>query len=160
MEIEIRRIAEGDWRDLKSIRLKSLAGDPDAFGSAFADEAARPDRYWQDWARGTGGSRSLAIMLAFADGGLAGIAGGKGDGEETEIIAMWVEPRFRGRGIGQALLAGVEGLFAAKRYSLWVNSGNRAAIALYSRSGFRDTGIRQRLARAPDILEMRMGKVT
>jgi ribosomal protein S18 acetylase RimI-like enzyme len=158
MEIEIRRTAEGDWPSLKSIRLRSLAEDPHAFGSAFKDEAARPDGFWRDWAGGTAGSRSLAMLLAYADGTLAGIGGGKGDGEEAEVIAMWVDPTFRGLGIGQRLLAGIEGVFAAQSYSLWVNAGNQAAIALYSRSGFRDTGIRQRLARDPDILEMKMGK--
>lgn len=160
MEIGIRRLDEGDWRSLKSIRLRSLAGDPDAFGSVFADEAARPDAFWRGWARGTGGPASLAMLLAFADGALAGIVGGKGNAEDTEIIAMWVDPRFRARGIGRKLLAGVEGVFAARSYSLWVNARNAAAIALYTRSGFRDTGLRERLARDPGILEMKMAKVT
>ena len=58
---------------------------------------------------------------------------------------MWVEPAWRRRGVGAALLQEVfdwarsRGL---KQLALWAPA-NPAAIALYKRAGFRETGERR-----------------
>lgn len=55
---------------------------------------------------------------------------------------MWVSPEVRGQGVGDALMAAVEG-WAVRRgdiaLKLAVFPHNAAAIALYRRNGYRDT---------------------
>ena len=62
-----------------------------------------------------------------------------------KIIRMWVDPIARGRGVGSALVAGVErwALGAGvEALHLSVSEGNEAAAALYRRCGFEDVGKR------------------
>jgi predicted GNAT family acetyltransferase len=64
-------------------------------------------------------------------------------GGVAEIQGVWVEPLLRGRGLARAGLAAVcEAIQAdtAPTVSLYVNSFNRAAIAVYEAVGFRRVG--------------------
>jgi GNAT superfamily N-acetyltransferase len=72
---------------------------------------------------------------------------------------MWVEPAWRCRGVGRALLQEVFGWARSrglKRLGLWAPPHSPAAMALYSRAGFRDTGNRRQLPTDPSlsIIEM------
>ena len=67
---------------------------------------------------------------------------------------MWVEPAWRGRGVGSALLQEVFSWArerGSKRLGLWAPAHSRAAIALYSHAGFRDTGDRRQLPTNPSL---------
>jgi ribosomal-protein-alanine N-acetyltransferase len=72
---------------------------------------------------------------------------------------MWVEPAWRRRGVGRALL---QELFIwarerkLSRLALWAPAHSAAALALYARAGFRETGRRAPLASHPalEIVEM------
>ncbi len=64
-------------------------------------------------------------------------------GGVAEVQGVWVEPLLRGRGLARAGLAAVcEAIQAdtAPTVSLYVNSFNRAAIAVYNAIGFRRVG--------------------
>jgi len=59
------------------------------------------------------------------------------------IGMIGVEPRYRGQGIGRALLLAALSLLQGKGYrsvTLTVDSENRAARALYASTGFREVG--------------------
>lgn len=79
--------------------------------------------------------------------------------EERRLVAMWVHPEHRG---GQdRLLPGHtgRGVGARRRRSrlvLWVAEGNNAALHLYLRHGFTQTGISKPLPRNPAISERQM----
>ena len=65
---------------------------------------------------------------------------------------MYVRPRGRGRGVGEALVAAVIGWAADRRATsvhLWVTETNAPARALYQRCGFALTGERQPLPSDP-----------
>jgi ribosomal protein S18 acetylase RimI-like enzyme len=70
------------------------------------------------------------------------------------VGGMWVDPAWRRRGVGRALLQEVmvwgrsRGL---RRLGLWAPDHNPAAIALYSRAGFRTTGDRRPLPTNPAL---------
>ena len=87
--------------------------------------------------------------VAFESDAIVGTTYGLLDNERKDvgrIGGMWVAALQRRRGVGRALLAAVlvwareRGL---KRVSLWAPASESAAVALYSRAGFKDTG-RQR----------------
>lgn len=66
--------------------------------------------------------------------------------DEAELISIAVDPKWRGKGIGAALLrAGFEDLLSsqARKMFLEVAEDNPAAIALYRGLGFTEIGRRQ-----------------
>ena len=59
------------------------------------------------------------------------------------LVAMFVDGTVRRRGVGVALVESIVDWARARdaaRLTLWVTSTNEAALALYSRCGFRPTG--------------------
>lgn len=74
-------------------------------------------------------------------------------GEDVELMTIAVEPKFRGRGVGEALLrACFEDLLmtAGKRMVLEVAADNPAAIRLYQKLGFQKISERQGYYARPD----------
>jgi ribosomal protein S18 acetylase RimI-like enzyme len=96
-----------------------------------------------------------------------GVLGSAGLGSHWEperatvatLFGMYVSPRARGRGVGEALVAAV--LEEARRRGksevvLEVTSGNAAARALYERCGFVATGARHPHPRKTELHEIEM----
>lgn len=73
--------------------------------------------------------------------------------DEAEILAIAVDPRYRGRGVGKMLmrrnLARAKAAGAAAMF-LEVDKSNAAAIALYRGFAFQDVGERKGYYRRPD----------
>jgi len=75
--------------------------------------------------------------------------------DHAHLVAMWVAPEFRRRGIGRWLLdevvvwARARGLAAVK---LDVTEGNEAARRLYTSCGFRPTGRTGPLGPRPELV--------
>src|SRR5690606_28094176 len=73
--------------------------------------------------------------------------------DEAELLTIAVDPKWRGRRIGQALLAAVFDdllLSPARRMFLEVSEDNGAAIALYRREGFATIATRKGYYPKPD----------
>jgi GNAT superfamily N-acetyltransferase len=144
-----------DWQLYRRIRLEALQEAPYAFGSTYANEAARPERSWR---------QALADRVRFVaevDGVVAGTAsGGEGDSTGTAALtAMWVDPRFRRQGIGALLVKTVVEWAEAGRHNrlfLWVTDGNDNAERLYQRNSFVRTGAVQDVR--PGHLEYEMSR--
>ncbi len=72
-----------------------------------------------------------------------GTAGGLRQGDAAELTSIWVDPRHRGRGIGDDLVRTVvdwTGRQGCRVVRLWVSEGNEPAERLYARHGFVRTG--------------------
>ena len=72
---------------------------------------------------------------------------------------MFVRPRARGRGVGEALIAAVLDWARARNATsvhLWVTEINKPARLLYERCGFSPTGERQPLPSNPALDEVAM----
>lgn len=142
----VRRLAAHEWPRYRDLRLRALADSPDAFGSTFAAESALSD---QDWAarlaRGAGSETQLPVV-AEVDGVAAGLAWARFGVDEAgvaHLYQMWVDPAFRGQGVGQALLArAIEWARerAARALVLGATCGDTAAWRLYARAGFMPAG--------------------
>ncbi|WP_291408329.1 N-acetyltransferase [Actinophytocola sp.] len=95
-----------------------------------------------------------------------GCAGGVvPDGADAVLlIAMWISPGHRGRGIGDALVTEVVDWARENGWSrveLRVADGNEAARRLFVRNGFEPTGQREPLPSNPTVdTEMLVRKVS
>jgi ribosomal protein S18 acetylase RimI-like enzyme len=160
--IEVRAFAEDDWRAYREIRLAALADAPYAFGSTLERELAFDEARWRERLRGPN-----PAFHAQVEGSAAGLAGGLAPGvmrddphvDDAYLVQMWVRPSMRGRGAGDALVARVIEWARALRapaLRLWVVEDNHAAIGLYARHGFVDSGERQRVREDDPRIEIGM----
>lgn len=157
--ILVRRVAPADWAALRDIRLAALSDAPDSFGSTYADQVALTKQDWLD--RISDSPRFFAFLGE--DAAPSGLAGGYLNGPGVvELISMWVHPRGRGRGLGEALIEHVAAWARddehASELHLWVTESNKPAIRLYERSGFTPTGERQPLPSNPALPEIAMSR--
>lgn len=140
--IEIDRLREDDWRTLRDVRLRALTEAPYAFWATHADEAAQTESQWRKFLR------VAAFHVARRDGQIVGIAAAlahQGAADEPELIAMWVAPHDRRRGVATLLTRHLMSWATdrgATAMTLWVTDGNAAAHSLYEQIGFTVTGER------------------
>ena len=128
---------------------------PYAFGSTYEGEVNLDEAGWR--------SRidRRATFIAEVDGVVAGTVAG-GDYDVTgaaALIAMWVDPRYRRRGVGDLLVKTVVDWAKGNGFSemfLWVTAVNAGAERLYARNGFVRTGASQDVR--PGELEYEMSK--
>ena len=166
----VRETVIDDWQALRDIRLEALRDAPSAFGSSYEREAAFGE---PDWLRRIArGGNFLAFTREVSASEVsasevsasepAGLIGGYPETADiVELVSMYVRPKARGRGVGEALVAAV---FAwaqardAKTVHLWVTESNDPARALYERCGFSPTGERQPLPSDPSLDEIAMAR--
>ena len=147
--LTVRLTTVDDWQAWRDLRLRSLQDSPAAFGSTYAREAAFTDDEWRDRARGAAPGPGLEVqargpaVLAWAGDRPVGMGGGYSDLPGwLHIVAMWTDPAWRGRGVGEAVVgflvdwAGRRGL----RVHLDVAAENVGARRLYEHCGFTATG--------------------
>jgi ribosomal-protein-alanine N-acetyltransferase len=92
-------------------------------------------------ARGLGGARRGALLVGY--GGIAVVAAPPR--AEAEIHTIGVDPAFRGRGIGRALVRGLLAVADALHATVFleVRTDNDVARALYASEGFAVVGLRR-----------------
>lgn len=154
MSYAVREVGGEDWPTWREIRLRALADSPSAFGSTYTREVAFTE---QDWRRRLAGDG--VCVLVEVDGLPVGMGGGFRDlPGYLHVVAMWVDPAHRGRGVGHAVLRRVE-VWARRRglrLHLDVNTTNAAARRSYERFGFAVTGETRPLREGSDEMVERM----
>jgi GNAT superfamily N-acetyltransferase len=154
--IEIRRTTLDDWLVWKEMRLTALRSAPTAYGETYATAVAGDDHYWQKWWLERADDTAMRSM-AYVDGTPAGQVGclqWRGPDSVPMLIAMWVEQRFRGSGVADALVADVVDWArdnGFQQLELGVTEGNETALKLYLRHGFESTGRTEYLHSFPDL---------
>lgn len=82
-------------------------------------------------------------LKAVEDGRMIGFVGG--DPRRSEgwgwVATIAVDPNYRRRGVGRALLRACERNLGVQRSRLTVRTSNRAAIALYEKEGYVATDV-------------------
>ena len=154
----VRGTVADDWQALRDIRLEALRDAPTAFGSTYEQETERGEAHWRD--RIARGGTFLAFVPEVSATEPSGLIGGyQEDPVTVELVSMYVRPRARGRGVGEALVATVidwAGNRKAECVHLWVTETNAPARALYERCGFAPTGERQPVPSTPGLDEVAM----
>ena len=141
-DISIRQLTPGDAALYRSIRLEGLKESPEAFGSTFEAEFAKPLSWFFDRLS------SSEIFGAFRGAEILGVAGlaiqrGEKEAHKGLLWGMYVRPDARGAGVARRL---VEAIIAYARprvelIQLSVVVGNEQARRLYARLGFVEYGI-------------------
>lgn len=155
----IRRVAPDDWRPYREVRLAALQDTPTAYGATYEQALELPDAEWRR--RLETGVGFLAYDTDDTDEHAIGMAGGWINPETgvPGLLAMWVSPAARGRGVAAGLAEAVAGWAkstGADRIQLWVTETNHPAIRLYQRLGYTFNGEQTRLPSHPDLIQLRM----
>lgn len=163
MPVTIRRVRTGEDDKLRAIRLRAIADTPTAFATTLEEATARPIEYWRGRVMDAAAGEESVLFVAEHGEDWVGLAGGhvyeEGNAATPYLISMWVDPAFRGRGIGRDLVAKVAQWTRGRSHDhlyLEVESSNRAAISLYTRCGFRPTGQARSHPTYPDLQEVMM----
>ncbi|KAL7915539.1 acyl-CoA N-acyltransferase [Trichoderma velutinum] len=139
--LELRTLSANDWEAWRAVRLTALANAPEAFGSGLNDWANAPESRWRSRlsirnaidlvsyeVNVTGGERAVGMAT--------GVPMGNGC---AEIISMWVDPSFRGRGIASSLIGKIASWAVKSGFSelrLAVRPDNATALLVYQHNGF------------------------
>lgn len=156
MTYTVRQTVEEEWQALRRVRLAALADAPLAFWTRLEEAQAYPDSRWQERARP---SPTLANYLAWCGGDAVGMTGVFVEGEQAEVVGVWVHPQHRRHGVARAMLSAavVFGRRAGSpRATLWVARENHRARALYERLGFHPTGRTKQLPWDESVVEEEM----
>jgi GNAT superfamily N-acetyltransferase len=136
--VEVRLIGGEEWETWRDIRLRALQDTPTAFGSTYEREIGFTESDFRERLGGSG-----PAVLAMTRDVAVGMGAGYQDAEGwLHVVAMWVDPAWRGQWVGNLVLDQIvdwargHGL----RAHLDVTAGNSAARRLYERYGFVGTG--------------------
>jgi ribosomal protein S18 acetylase RimI-like enzyme len=156
--MSIRRLTPADATRYRALMLEAYAAHPDAFTSTASERAPLPLGWWE--ARlGLGADDGSGVWGDFEAERLIGVVGLTREtrakiSHKATLFGMYVDPGFRGRGVGDAL---VEELLRYARsrdglavVQLTVTDGNRAARDLYERHGFVAFGVEPYAFRVAD----------
>ena len=130
---ELRRIGPDDWEAWREIRLRSLADSPDAYGSLLSRESAYTEDDWRQRLV------DRAILVYEDERPVAmGAAWRREEEGDFQIVAMWVDPAYRGRGFSTMVLEELVAMGRAegRRIGLCVTQGNDVARTAYEQFGF------------------------
>lgn len=146
--MHVALLTEQNAKSYRSLMLQAYELDADAFTSTPEERAAEPLSWW---VRRIGGPRAeRAAFGAFNGNELVGAVALEFSRKPKTrhralLIGMFVLPRFRGAGIGRALVeAAIDFALAregVRTIILTVTEGNAPAIALYQSVGFERIGI-------------------
>jgi GNAT superfamily N-acetyltransferase len=135
-ELGVRRLTPDDWRTFQEVRLAALREAPYAFGSTWERESVLTEPEWRE--RLVKRAQFVAISEDQVVGTVGGIA--REDGRTAALVSMWVDPHWRGHGVGDHLVKAILEWAAAsaglEEIGLWVAEGNPEAERLYARNGF------------------------
>ena len=152
--LEIRATTGADWEVLKAVRLAALLDAPTAFGVLYASAAGYTDAQWRERAS------SGRFLLAFMDGGPAGIVGGVvSPASEFNLIAMWVAPAYRGTAVAAGFVEAIKARAISQghaRVVLDVSPCNVRAAAFYRKLDFASLPEWETLESHPDIKVQKM----
>src|SRR5688572_20649539 len=150
--MDIRPFQSDEGMLIKQVRLRSLADAPYAFGlESFAEEASLPDSICHEVAATVRGQapqwRDGCASWVVLDGddacGTATCYLCPHVPRRAYVTAAWVDPRYRGRGLGRRLVDEAIAWAAAREVEHlrhWVDDTNPDATECYRALGFVPTG--------------------
>jgi ribosomal protein S18 acetylase RimI-like enzyme len=144
----IRRLLRSDVADYRTIRLATLATEPEFFGASYETEASLPLAHFIE-------ALETSVVFGAYDGSeIVGIirftrGARPKDAHKGAVHGFFVRPDRRGQGFGSALMTTLieTARELVEHLTLSVVQGNTEAIGLYHRFGFATYGIEPRARR-------------
>lgn len=157
-QVAVRRLGPDDWDAYRRIRLEMLLDAPDAFVTTHAEAAGHDEAVWRSR---LGSATTYLAQVGGRPAGSVTLWGGPPDGppQEAFLVAMYVAPWARRRGVGERLVRAVLDEARARGLRLVhleVTSSNDGARRLYERCGFVATGVTTPHPRRPELHELAM----
>jgi GNAT superfamily N-acetyltransferase len=153
--VVIELIDPDQWERLRSIRLKSLRENPEAFGGNFESESAENETEWREK------FKKLDFIIAAVNGidvALMSIEELDGDfGATCWIGGCWSDPSYRGKGIFRKMFEFIDAQdrdWKIQGLGVWID--NYSAIAAYEKLGFVRMGEDTPSTRQPGKFHQRM----
>jgi ribosomal protein S18 acetylase RimI-like enzyme len=146
--MSVRRVRADDADLMRELRLRALRDAPLAFGSNYERELAFDRAVWEERVRANADGRESVGFVLEPAGGMAVGRIHDDEADVAQLYGMWVAPEARRGGAGRALVDAVIAWAidrGARRLITQVTEGNDAALRLYERAGFADTGEREPL---------------
>ena len=147
-----KRLKPSQWNVLKRVRLEALRDTPDAFGTTYEEESQYNEEEWRKRLQ----REDCITYVAFIEDSPIGLVVGAPYDERAGLFAMWVNSKYRGKGLGSRLVDRIIEWARSNEYSailLDVADNNTSALALYVRKGFTPTGITGRLPAPRDYVK-------
>ena len=146
-KITVSTLSISDWPAYKTLRLKALQDDPMAFTNSFQESIDKVNDYWIGHLK----AEDSESVTLFAKKGnkLAGMVSAIfNDRQKTkhiaEIVGAYVDPEFRGHGIGSLLMEAIMNKIKqnpnVEKIKLDVITTQKPAVALYKKFGFKVVG--------------------
>jgi ribosomal protein S18 acetylase RimI-like enzyme len=161
--IRIRRTVEGDWAEVRRLRLEMLADTPLAYLETLAHAERRSEAEWRARAREGSSSHAITVVAETEDGRfvatmLSSVPSGAAG---AYLFGVYVAPSHRGAaGVTDALLRRIEAwaLDRGDTLTLEVHEHNGRARAAYAKRGFVETGVTRPYPLDRRTLEVEMRK--
>jgi len=153
--VDVEIIHPDEWFRLRSIRLKSLTVNPEAFGGTLEVESAEDENAWREK------FAQLDFLIASVDGVDAAVMSVEklvGDfGATCWIGGCWSDPAYRGKGLLRAMMNFVDEQdkgWQVQGLGVWID--NYSAITAYEKLGFVKMGEDTPSTRQPGKFHQRM----
>jgi len=157
----LRPTADGDWREVRDLRLEMIRDSPSAYMETLEEALGRDEAEWRMRGRRGSAEHGVAVAAIEHSGRWIGTMAGYVDPTVGALlVGVYVAPDYRGRdaGVTDALLTAIEdwARTEGERLTLHVHEHNARAIAAYEHRGFSATGetIPYNLDPATNELEM------
>jgi RimJ/RimL family protein N-acetyltransferase len=147
--MSVRLLNSADAAAFRALRLRALKEHADAFTSSYEEEVRKPLAATEERL----GAGDNTFWGAFVNGQLQGMVGLSREPRaknrhKGDVVAMYVAPESRRRGLAKALLQAVidhaRNVIGLEQLVLSVTRSNEAARQLYRAAGFTTFGVEPR----------------
>jgi len=135
--VTIRELRTNDISHLSELAAEAFTLSRFSADPFFSDEQVK--EFHRTWARNLCTGLAQAVLVAEVDGSIAGFISCAVKGTDGRIPLVGVDGRFRGKGVGQALVTAALRWFRdsdCKIVDVKTQAHNYRALALYHRAGF------------------------
>ncbi len=147
-DISVRGIRESDLAAYKALRLEALRDHPESFGTDYEEDLAQPQAVWVERVRKAVEDPDSRIVVADADGELAGMTGvfrshGVKNRHAAHIWGVYVQPKYRGRRLVDQMIEEVLNWCRSREVRIVRLSATcvSPAARCYQRCGFQVYGV-------------------